>query len=190
MSHSKRKLFSQLCSLFGGRVAEEVIFGSDAVTTGASNDIERATDIARNMVTRWGFSNKVGPLSYNEDDDHPFLGNSLAHKGVSVSDETTQMIDQEIRRIIDESYRQAHDLLSENLSKLHTMADALIKYETLDSQQIDDIMKGREPRPPEDWSDSDGDKTPADKSPKIENEHPEDKDSGKEIDDLKPIKQH
>ena len=153
LSHSRRKLSSQLCSLFGGRVAEEIIFGGDAVTTGASNDIERATDIARNMVTRWGLSDKVGPLSYKEEEDHPFLGSSLSHRSVSISDGTTQVIDQEVRRLIDESYHRAHSLLSENLGKLHTMAKALMKYETLDSKQIDDIMKGGEPRPPEDWSD-------------------------------------
>ena len=188
LSHSKRKLSSQLCSLFGGRVAEEIIFGVDAVTTGASNDIERATDIARNMVTRWGLSDKVGPLSYKEEEDHPFLGSALSHTSVSISDETTQLIDQEVRRIIDESYQRAHTLLTDNISKLHTMAGALMKYETLDSQQIDDIMVGKEPRPPEDWSDSDDSKKPADKQPGIDDSHAEQPASEDSVAD--PVSQH
>lgn len=189
LSHSKRKLFSQLCSLFGGRAAEEIIFGVDAVTTGASNDIERATDIARNMVTRWGLSDKVGPLSYKEEEDHPFLGSSLSHKSVSISDETTQLIDQEVRRLVDESHQRARALLTDNIDKLHTMAKALMKYETLGTQQIDDIMAGKEPRPPEDWSDSDDDKTSVGKSPDADGSG-QPQDLGTEGDAGDPVGQH
>jgi cell division protease FtsH len=150
-SHSKRALDSQLASLFGGRIAEELIYGADSVTTGAANDIERATKIARNMVTKWGLSD-MGPMSFGEDDDEVFLGHSVArHK--EVSDETYRKIDEEIRRIIDNAYATAKKILKENEEKLHLMADALVKYETIDSGQIDDIMNGREPRPPEGWTD-------------------------------------
>jgi len=151
-SHSKTRLESQICSLFGGRLAEEIIFGHDKVTTGASNDIERATAIARNMVTKWGLSDRLGPLSYGEDDGEVFLGRQMTqHK--HMSDETAHAIDEEIRRVIDTSYERAKTILEENMDKLHTMADALMKYETIDADQINDIMEGRDPRPPADWSD-------------------------------------
>lgn len=152
-SHSKRRLRSSICSLFGGRIAEELVFGADQVTTGASNDIERATDIARNMVTKWGLSDKMGPLSYGEDDGEVFLGHSVTqHK--AMSDRTAQEIDSEIRDLIDSSYAEAERLLKENTDKLNLMAEALLKYETIDSDQIDVIMEGKEPGPPRDWSDS------------------------------------
>ncbi len=151
-SHSKRRLESQITSLFGGRIAEELIFGPDAVTTGASNDIERATEIARNMVTRWGLSDRLGPLAYSEEEGEVFLGHSVARHKL-LSDETAHAIDEEIRRIVDENYARARRLLEENIDKLHAMAEALIKYETLDDEQIRDIMAGREPRPPREWSD-------------------------------------
>jgi len=154
-SYSKQRLESQISSMFGGRVAEELIFGPDAVTTGASNDIQRATDIARNMVTKWGLSEKLGPLTYSEEEGEVFLGHSVTqHK--AVSDETAHAIDKEIRSIVDRNYERAHTLLTENLAKLHMMAEALMRYETIDSDQIDDIMAGREPRPPRDWSHYDG----------------------------------
>jgi cell division protease FtsH len=152
-SYSKRRLESSICSLFGGRLAEELIFGKDAVTTGASNDIERATQIARNMVVKWGLSEKMGPLSYEEDEGEVFLGHSMASKGTSVSGFTQRDIDEEIRAIIDRNYQHAEKLLKGNLEKLHLMADALMKYETIDKHQIQDIMEGREPRPPKDWPD-------------------------------------
>ncbi len=153
-SHSKQRLESQISSLFGGRVAEELIFGHDAVTTGASNDIERATEIARAMVTKWGLSEKMGPLSYGDEDGEVFLGHSVTqHK--TVSDDTANSIDQEVRRIIDSNYERALTIITENMDKLHVMAKALMKYETLDTEQIDDIMAGGEPRPPENWMDSD-----------------------------------
>jgi len=149
-SYSKQRLMSQIKSLFGGRLAEELIFGPAYVTTGASNDIERATDIARNMVTKWGLSSRLGPLTYSEDDGEVFLGRSVTrHK--QVSDVTAHAIDEEVRDIIDTCYTEAKRLLQENEEKLHVMADALIKYETIDENQIRDIMKGQDPRPPEDW---------------------------------------
>ena len=148
-SFSKQRLESQISSLFGGRIAESLIFGADMVTTGAQNDIERATDIARNMVTKWGLSDRLGPLTYSEDDGEVFLGRSVTrHK--NVSDETAHVIDEEIRSIIDQNYRRAEQLLRDNLDKLHQMAEALMKYETIDSDQIDDIMAGRPPREPAD----------------------------------------
>ena len=152
-SHSKRRLESQIASLFGGRIAEELIFGPDAVTTGAANDIERATEIARNMVTKWGLSERLGPLAYSDEDGEIFLGRSVTqHK--QMSDVTVHAIDEEIRSVIDNNYRRAEKILRENEDKLHTMAQALIKYETIDESQIRDIMAGREPRPPTDWTDA------------------------------------
>ena len=152
LSYSRRYLESQLCSLFGGRIAEQLVFGEEAVTTGASNDIHRATEIARNMVTKWGLSEKLGPLSYGEDEGEVFLGHSVTkHKGIS--DETAHVIDEEIRNIVDRNYSKAEKILKDNLEKLHIMAEALIKYETLESAQIDDIMDGKIPRPPNGWDD-------------------------------------
>ena len=151
-SHSKQRLESQISSLFGGRIAEELIFGAEAVTTGASNDIERATEIARSMVTKWGLSDKMGPLAYSEEDGEVFLGHSVTrHK--TLSDETAHAIDEEVRRIIDTNYERAKNMLQENMIKLHTMAKALMKFETLDNGQIDDIMSGKDPQPPKDWHD-------------------------------------
>ena len=152
-SYSRRRLESQIASLFGGRIAEELIFGADAVTTGASNDIERATGLARNMVTKWGLSERLGPLAYSEEDGEIFLGRSVTqHK--QVSDGTAHAIDEEIRSIIDNNYRRAKQILEERMDRLHAMAEALIKYETIDEVQIKDIMAGREPRPPADWTDT------------------------------------
>ena len=153
-SFSKKRLVSQITSLFGGRAAEELIFGKDSVTTGASNDIERATEIARKMVTKWGLSDKLGPLTYIEDEGEVFLGRSVTqHK--QVSDITVKTIDEEVRRIIDQSYHAAAKILKTNIKRLHKMADALIKYETIEENQIGDIMNDKEPRPPEDWDNSD-----------------------------------
>ena len=151
-SQSRELLESQISSLYGGRIAEELIFGDDHVTTGASNDIKRATEIARNMVTRWGLSDRLGPLAYGEEEEEVFLGRSVTqHK--NVSDETAHIIDEEIRNVIDRNYDRSRRILKENIDKLHAMAQALIKYETIDSQQIEDIMAGRTPRPPADWDD-------------------------------------
>ena len=155
-SHSRRHINSQICSLFGGRIAEEMTLGKDGVTTGASNDIQRATDIARKMVTQWGLSEKMGPLMYDEGGEEVFLGRSAGQPNKSVSDETAKAIDEEVRRIIDECYGVAQRLLEENFDKLHTMAEALMLYETIDADQIDEIMAGRTPSPPSDWDDSTG----------------------------------
>ena len=153
-SLSKQRLMSQMKSLFGGRIAEEVVFGPACVTTGAANDIERATEIARNMVTKWGLSDRLGPLTYSEDDGEIFLGRSVTrHK--QLSDMTAHVIDEEVRQLVDNCYSEAKKILEKNMKKLHLMADALIKYETIDEAQIKDIMEGRDPQPPEDWEDSD-----------------------------------
>ena len=149
-SYSKQRLESSISTMFGGRVAEEIIFGNDFVTTGASNDIQRATEIARSMVTKWGLSERLGPLTYSDEQGEVFLGHSVTqHK--QMSDETAHSIDEEIRAIISRNYERATRILTENRDKLHVMAQALIKYETIDAGQIDDIMAGREPRPPRDW---------------------------------------
>ena len=149
-SLTKQGIISQICSLFGGRIAEEMILGADNVTTGASNDIERATGLARSMVTKWGLSDKMGPLMYDEDDGEVFLGMSAGVKPKPHSPATARDIDEEVRRIIDESYALAKQLLQENRDKLDMMAEALIEYETLSSDQIDDIMAGAKPRTPGD----------------------------------------
>lgn len=167
-SMSKQRLQSAISSLFGGRIAEDMILGSAGVTTGAANDIERATEIARNMVTKWGLSERLGPLTYSEDDGEVFLGRSVTqHK--NVSDDTAHAIDEEVRSIIDENYVRAEKLLKENVDKLHAMAKALVKYETIGADQIKDIMEGREPQPPEDWDDT-PDSTPNQDSSEPESE--------------------
>jgi len=155
-SHSKKHLESQISSLFGGRIAEELIYGKDSVTTGASNDIERATDIARNMVTKWGLSERLGPLTYSEDEGEVFLGRSVTqHK--NMGDDTARIIDEEIRDLIDRNYVRAETILKENMDVLHNMTDALMKYETIDSDQIDALMAGETVPHPKDWSDIDDD---------------------------------
>jgi cell division protease FtsH len=164
-SYSKQRLESSIASLFGGRIAEELAFGPAAVTTGASNDIERATMLARNMVTKWGLSDKLGPLTYSEESGEVFLGRQVTqHK--QVSDETAHVIDVEVRSVIDTAYKKAKNILETNRDKLDAMANALIKYETIDEQQIKDIMAGKAPKPPADWDDSVG--TPPPKRPEGE----------------------
>ncbi|TKR33781.1 ATP-dependent zinc metalloprotease FtsH [Luteimonas gilva] len=149
-SYNRTAIESQLCSLYGGRVAEELIFGNDKVTTGASNDIERATKMARNMVTKWGLSDELGPIAYGEEDDEVFLGRSVTqHK--SVSDDTARKIDEVVRSILDKAYNRTKAILTENLDKLHVMAKLLLEYETIDVPQIDAIMEGRDPPPPMGW---------------------------------------
>ncbi|MBV1881129.1 MAG: ATP-dependent zinc metalloprotease FtsH [Pseudomonadales bacterium] len=150
----KRALESQVCSLFGGRIAEEVTLGEGGVTTGASNDIMRATQIARNMVTKWGLSEKMGPLLYEEDEGEVFLGRSVTQTK-SISAETAKDIDLEVRAIIDKCYETAKNIIEDHREMLDAMAKALMEYETIDSDQIDDIMAGKEPRPPSGWSDGD-----------------------------------
>ncbi|MCD6055771.1 MAG: ftsH [Gammaproteobacteria bacterium] len=148
-SHTKQRLESQISSLFGGRLAEIIIFGDENVTTGASNDIQRATEIARNMVMKWGLS-VMGPLVFGENDEEVFLGHSVT-KHKEIADSTATAIDKAVREIIDRNYQRAETILQRELTKLHTMAEALIKYETIDSGQIRDIMEGKPPRPPKDW---------------------------------------
>ncbi|AIN60406.1 MULTISPECIES: ATP-dependent zinc metalloprotease FtsH [Pseudomonas] len=155
-SLSKRALISQICSLYGGRIAEEMTLGFDGVTTGASNDIMRASQIARNMVTKWGLSEKLGPLMYAEEEGEVFLGRSAGSQHASVSGETAKMIDSEVRSIIDQCYATAKQILTDNRDKLDAMAEALMKYETIDADQIDDIMAGRTPREPRDWDNDAG----------------------------------
>ena len=159
-SYSRRRLESQIATLYGGRIAEALIYGEDEVSTGASNDIERATAIARNMVTRWGLSDKLGPLAYGEEEGEIFLGRSVTqHK--NISDETAHTIDTEIRSIIDHNYARAEKILKDNMDILHSMTAALIKYETIDEGQIDDLMARRPVRDPADWDDSSDDKSRA-----------------------------
>ncbi|WP_334029495.1 ATP-dependent zinc metalloprotease FtsH [Alteromonas sp. P256] len=153
VSHSKQHLESMISSLFGGRIAEQIIYGDDKVTTGASNDIERATDIARKMVTQWGLSTKMGPMLYAEEEGEVFLGNSMS-RASSMSDDTARAIDAEIKSLIDRNYDRAQKILEDNKDVLHTMKDALMKYETIDAKQIDDLMNRTEVRPPADWDDS------------------------------------
>lgn len=153
VSYSRLKLKSMLCGLYGGRIAEELIFGKDAVTTGASNDIERATEIAHNMVTKWGLSEAMGPLKYGQNSDHPFLGQSMGMpgKGPEYSDETASKIDIEVRKILDDCYQLAFKTLKENDDILHTMSDALMKYETIDAAQVSQLMNREVVTAPEDW---------------------------------------
>ncbi len=153
LSYSKEYLECQISSMFGGRIAEELIFGPEAITTGATNDIQRTTEISRNMVTKWGLSTRLGPLTYGEDDSEVFLGHSVTQHKVN-SDETAHIIDEEVRTIIDRNYDRAEHLLKENIQILHAMATALLKYETLESEQIDALMDGKEPPPPKDWNEN------------------------------------
>jgi cell division protease FtsH len=158
-SFSKRRLESAITTLFGGRIAEELIFGPESVTTGAANDIERATELARNMVTKWGLSDRLGPLTYTEETGEVFLGRSVTqHK--QVSDVTAHAIDEEIRRVIEANYQRARQILTSALDKLHTMADALMKYETIDEEQLKDLMAGKTPKPPAGWDETLSSKPP------------------------------
>lgn len=149
-NYTREYLESKLSSLFGGRLAEEIIFGVSKVTTGASNDIQKATEIARNMVTKWGLSEKIGPLTLGSNDEEVFLGHSITrHK--DISEATSSIIDAEVRDIIERNYQRAEKILKDNIEKLHTMADALVKYETIGTDQIQDIMSGNPVREPASW---------------------------------------
>jgi len=159
-SYNRTAIESQLCSLYGGRVAEELVFGEDKVTTGASNDIERATKMARNMVTKWGLSDEMGPVTYGEEEDEVFLGRSVTQHN-NVSDETARRIDTVVRGILDRAYQRSRELLTANIDKLRVMAETLLIYETIDALQIDAIMEGRTPPPPLDWT-KDGKPLPTD----------------------------
>ena len=156
VSYSRRYLLGRLSSLYGGRIAEELLYGADGVSTGASNDIQQATQMARSMVTKWGLSEKLGPLLYAEEEGEVFLGKSQGAHHVNVSGETAKVIDEEVRALIDECYGEAKRILEENRDKLELMKDALMEYETIGVDQIDDIMAGKKPRPPRDWNESNG----------------------------------
>jgi len=142
-------MLNQISMLFGGRIAEEVFMHQ--MTTGASNDFERATHIARDMVMRYGMSDALGPMVYAENEGEVFLGRSVT-KTTNMSEETMEKVDREVRRIIDEQYALARGLIEEHSDKMHAMAKALLEWETIDAEQLDDIMAGREPRPPKDWT--------------------------------------
>ena len=144
-----------ISSLYGGRIAVEIIFGKDSVSTGASNDIERATDISRKMVTQWGLSEKLGPMKFADEQGEIFLGGGGSQQA-SMSDDTAKMIDDEIRYLVESNYKRAHQLLSDNMDVLHSMKDALMKYETIDAKQIDDLMARVEVRAPADWGEGYG----------------------------------
>ena len=166
-SLSKQAILDRICGLFGGRIAEELIYGADGVTTGASNDIERASELARNMITKWGYSSKLGPMKYSEESgDEPFLGRSAGNSSTAFSDQTSELIDSEARKIIDDCYSTATKILKENIDKLHSMAKALVEFETLDSDQIEDIMAGASPRS-NDEDDSGNKKKRSSKEPSI-----------------------
>ncbi|MCE8025989.1 MULTISPECIES: ATP-dependent zinc metalloprotease FtsH [Halomonadaceae] len=154
-SLSRQQILSQICSLFGGRIAEEMTLGPNGVTTGASNDIKRATELAHNMVAKWGLSEEMGPIMYDEDESHQFLGGPGQGGGKLKSGETVSKLDKEVRKVIDECYAKAKQILEENRDKLDAMAEALMQYETIDADQLKDIMEGRTPRPPKDWEDGD-----------------------------------
>jgi cell division protease FtsH len=164
-SISKRGIESNICSLYGGRIAEEMTLGKDGVTTGASNDIERATKYARNYVTKWGLSDKLGAQLYSEDEQNSYLGSAGGGQMSHLSDDTARVIDAEVRSLLDTCYQRATKILEENRDKLEIMKDALMEYETIDADQIDDIMEGRKPRPPKSWTDSgSGPSAPAEES--------------------------
>ena len=155
-SISKRGIESNICSLYGGRIAEELTLGKGGVTTGASNDIERATKYARNYVTKWGLSDKLGAQLYSEDEQNGYLGSSGGGQMAHLSDDTARSIDSEVKELLDRCYQRATQILVDNRDKLEMMKDALMEYETIDSDQIDDIMSGTKPRPPKGWGDGSG----------------------------------
>jgi cell division protease FtsH len=182
-SHTKRGLQCRIATLYGGRIAEELIFGEEMVTTGASSDIERATEIARNMVTRWGLSEKMGPLAYSEEEGEVFLGRASTKQN-PMSAETVMTIDSEIRKLIDDNYQVAETILKDNMDIMHAMADALLLYETIDLGQIDRLMDRREPGPPADWGGDDSSGTPA--APKSVDSNPKDEDVADDDDAVDP----
>ncbi len=167
-SYSKKRLESSIATLFGGRLAEELIFGAESVTTGASNDIKRATEIARNMVTKWGLSEKLGPLTYSEDEGEVFLGHSVSVRK-EIASTTASTIDEEVRKIIDKNYDRAKKILQDKESILHKMAEALLKYETIDAKQLEDLMAGKTPREPDGWSTGDSSTGEPPRSPSSSN---------------------
>lgn len=153
VSISQKQLESKLSTLYAGRLAEDLIYGEENISTGASNDIKVATNIARNMVTQWGFSDKLGPILYTEDDGEVFLGRSMA-KAKHMSDETAHVIDEEVRAIVTRNYARARQILIDNMDILHAMKDALVKYETIEEEQIKQLMNRQPVTPPAGWEES------------------------------------
>ena len=175
ISASKLELESMISVAYGGRIAEDIIYGEDNVTTGASSDIETATKLARNMVTMWGLSDNLGPLAYGEEQGEVFLGRGQTQPK-QISDATKESVDAEVRAIIDRNYQRAEEILKDNLDTMHLMADALMKYETIDASQIDSIMEGKMPDPPADWTDnSQGGDGPQNGSAVMADEKPDEK---------------
>jgi cell division protease FtsH len=180
-SHSKQHLESNISSLYGGRIAEEMIYGFEKVSTGASNDIERATQLARKMVTQWGFSQKLGPMLFAEEEGEVFLGRSSS-KSLNMSDETAQAIDIEIKAFVDRNYQRAEKILDENRDILESMKEALMHYETIDARQIDDLMERREVRPPmAEWDNHSDSKKPPNADSNASSNKKEDKAEKKEV---------
>ncbi|WP_273402363.1 ATP-dependent zinc metalloprotease FtsH [Actinobacillus porcinus] len=167
VSISQKQLESKLSTLYAGRLAEELIYGEENISTGASNDIKVATNIARNMVTQWGFSDKLGPILYSEDEGEVFLGRSMA-KAKHMSDETAHTIDEEVRAIVNRNYGRARQLLIDNMDILHAMKDALVKYETIEEEQIKQLMNREPVTPPSGWDENSSKRTQSDE-PKVEN---------------------
>ena len=166
-SQSSQTILDKICGLYGGRIAEELIYSESGVTTGAANDIERATELARNMVTKWGLSKKLGPLKFDTDSDEPFLGRSAGNNQQTFSQDTAKIIDEEIKEIISKSYKRAKDILEDNLDKLELMAQALMEYETLNKDQIDDVMAGAKPRQSDAYEDKDSNSSKDKDDPKV-----------------------
>ena len=175
VSHTKQHLESMISSLYGGRIAEEVIYGAEKVSTGASNDIERATDIARKMVTQWGLSEKMGPMLYAEEEGEVFMGRTSA-KSLHMSDETAKEIDAEIRVFVERNYTRAENLIKDNMDILHAMKDCLMTYETIDAHQIDDLMARVKVRAPKGYGDEDTTSTPPSSTskPSVDSTKPDD----------------
>lgn len=168
VSISQKQLESKLSTLYAGRLAEDLIYGEENISTGASNDIKVATNIARNMVTQWGFSDKLGPILYSEDDGEVFLGRSMA-KAKHMSDETAHLIDEEVRSIVTRNYERARQILTDNMDILHAMKDALVKYETIEEVQIEQLMKREPVTPPSGWEDNSTSNATADTAASAQN---------------------
>lgn len=169
VSISQKQLESKLSTLYAGRIAEDLIYGEENISTGASNDIKVATNIARNMVTQWGFSDKLGPILYSEDEGEVFLGRSMA-KAKHMSDETAHAIDEEVRAIVTRNYARAKQILIDNMDILHAMKDALVKYETIEEEQIEQLMKRQPVTPPSGWEETESSPSPQAQAPKAASE--------------------
>ncbi len=190
VSYSKRYLIGRIASAYGGRIAEEMIYGADGVSTGASNDIQQATNMARNMVAKWGLSDKAGPILYGEEEGEVFLGKTQGQPHMNVSGSTAQLIDEEVRNLIDTCYGTAKQILEQHRDKLELMKDALMEYETIDAAQIDDIMDGRKPKPPADWPSDDDAGVAAKSAQDVDAEQALDADDDLSSDNNNPAGEH